>query len=133
MYEDVHIANAFGKKNSLQALTKIVLMMVYHVVAKLTGKMLYDHETEFIYDKLGEKDRILTENEKLKADVQYLYERLSLKRKMIDGKVLSDKEVADTARKILNYYSKQEFAAGLKEIYGCLIELIGFCKKELLQ
>lgn len=85
-----------------------------------------DRETESIYDKLGETDRILAENEKLKADVQRLRDRLALERKVTGGKMLKDKDLADTARKILNYYSsgysKQEFADGLKEIYGYILE-----------
>ncbi len=81
-----------------------------------------DREDTTVYDLMGEKERLLKENEKFKADVERLKERLALERKITKGNYFNENQlnaVAGHLRKIANSnMDKVELMKSLKEVYS---------------
>lgn len=79
-----------------------------------------------LYNILGEKNRLLKENAKLRKDVKRLDEKLKLQRKVTKGMVLKDSDLELVARTILkdakSTYEKAELIEGLREVYNYILE-----------
>lgn len=85
-----------------------------------------DRETETIYDKMGETDRLQKENEKLKADIDRLNERLKIEKQVTHGNYFNENQlnaVAGHLRKISNStYSKENLISQLKDVYSYIVQ-----------
>ncbi len=81
-----------------------------------------DREDTNVYDLVGERDRLLKENEKWKAEVERLNERLALERKVTKGNYFNENQlgaVAGHLRKIANSnMDKVELMKALKDAYS---------------
>ena len=89
------------------------------------GVRYSDRETETIYDKMGETDRLLKEYEKLKADFERVQERLNLERQITHGNVLNERQIGLVAGHLRNLasstYSKDKLTSELKDVYTYLV------------
>ena len=78
-----------------------------------------------VYDIMGEAERIKKENEKLKADVERLNERLKLEGKVTHGKVLNNNHLLQAAGHLRNIgkssIDKVQLAKELKEFFNHII------------
>ncbi len=85
-----------------------------------------DRETESIYDKMGETDRLVKENEKLKADIDRLNERLKIEKQVTHGNHFNENHlnaVAGHLRKIASStYSKENLITQLKDVYSYIAQ-----------
>lgn len=81
-----------------------------------------DRDNVSVYDTMGETDRLIKENEKFKADVERLKERLKIERQVTHGNYFNENQlntVAGHLRKISNSnYSKPELVKQLKDVYS---------------
>lgn len=82
---------------------------------------LSKRDTKSIYDTMGETERIKKENEKLKADVERLNERLKLEKQVTHGNVLNDSHILKAAGHLRNISNsnidKVQLAKSLKSLY----------------
>ena len=85
-----------------------------------------DREDTDVYDLMGEKDRLLKENEKLKADVGRLRERLKIEKQVTHGNYFNENQlgaVATHLRKISrSNMDKVELMKGLKDLYSFIAQ-----------
>ena len=81
-----------------------------------------DREDTSVYDLMGEKERLLKENEKFKAEVERLRERLKIEKKVTKGNFFNENQLGSVAghlRKISNSnIDKVELMKSLKEVYS---------------
>ncbi len=81
-----------------------------------------DRETVSIYDLMGERDRLLKENEKFKVDVEWLKERLKLERQVTNGNFFNKNQLSAVAGHLRNLansdFSKTELIKMLDEVYS---------------
>ena len=81
-----------------------------------------ERDTTSVYDTMGETDRILKENEKFKAEIERLKERLKIERKVTKGNYFNTSQlgaVAGHLRKISkSNMDKVELMKSLKELYS---------------
>ena len=89
---------------------------------KYSKNLLYSkRDTKSIYDTMGETERIKKENEKLKADVERLNERLKLEKQVTHGNVLNDSHILKAAGHLRNIANsnidKVQLARNLKSLY----------------
>ena len=84
-----------------------------------------DRETESVYDIMGERDRILKENEQFKAEIENLKERVELEKKVTNGTVLKNSQLLAAAAHLRNIANsnmdKVELAKALKEVYSFIL------------
>ena len=86
--------------------------------------ILYSDRNEDIsvYEKMGEMERILKENEKFKADVERLKERLELERKVTHGNYFNENQLTAVAGHLRNIakstYDKKILVESLRGIYS---------------
>lgn len=80
-----------------------------------------DRDNVSVYDKMGETDRLIKENEQLKADVERLKERLKIERQVTNGNYFNENQlnaVAGHIRNIANSnYNKKDLVTLLNGIY----------------
>ena len=85
-----------------------------------------DRENESIYDKMGETDRLVKENEKLKEDISRLNERLKIEKQITHGNYFNENHlnaVAGHLRKIASStYSKESLITQLKDVYSYIAQ-----------
>ena len=81
-----------------------------------------DREDTTVYDLMGERDRLLKENERFKADIERLKERLKIEKQVTKGNYFNENQldaVAGHLRNISNSaYDKAELIKGLKDVYS---------------
>ena len=96
------------------------------------GSVIYDLKEDTIlyseredtstYDIMGEKERLIKEKEKFKADFERLKERLEIEKKVTKGTVLNDSHILNAAGHLRNISNstidKVELARSLKEVYS---------------
>ena len=79
-----------------------------------------DRQTETVYDKMGETERIQKENEKLKEDVERLRERVKLEGTVTGGRILNPNQLSAAAGHLRNIsnstYSKEALMKQLQEL-----------------
>ena len=84
-----------------------------------------DRNNVSVYDIMGERDRLLKENEQFKAEIENLKERVALERTVTNGKVLDNNKLLTAAgvlRKLANTnMNKVELARSLKEVYSYIL------------
>ena len=90
---------------------------------KLGESVLYsDRDDTTVYDLMGERDRLLKENERFKADIERLKERLKIEKQVTKGNYFNENQldaVAGHLRNISNStYDKAELIKGLKDVYS---------------
>ena len=75
-----------------------------------------------IYDVMGEKERILKENEKFKAEIERLNERLKIERKVTNGNYFNEKQLGAVAGHLRNIsksnMDKVNLMKSLKGVYS---------------
>ena len=85
-------------------------------------KELFSEKGDSVYDTMGETERIIKENEKLRADVERLRERMKLERTVTHGNVLNNNQLLSVAghlRKLSrSQIDKVELANKLKDLYS---------------
>ena len=85
-------------------------------------KSYSDRMEETVYDKMGETERILKENEKLKADIERLKERLKIERQVTHGNYFNANQLDAVAGHLRNIsksnYSKPELVKLLNDVYS---------------
>ena len=81
-----------------------------------------DREDTTVYDLMGERDRLLKENERFKADVERLNERLKLERKVTHGNFFNENQLGSVAGHLRNIANsnmdKVELMKALKDAYS---------------
>ena len=81
-----------------------------------------DRDDTTVYDLMGERDRLLKENERFKADIERLNERLKIERTVTHGNYFNENQlgaVAGHLRKIANSnMDKVELMKALKDTYS---------------
>ena len=96
-----------------------------------------DREDTSIYDIMGETDRILKENEKLKADVERLNERLKIERKVTKGNFFNANQLGAVAGHLRNISNstidKVELMKSLKDVYSFIAESSEVITEELFE
>ena len=96
-----------------------------------------DREDISVYDILGETDRILAENEKLKADINRLNERLKIERKVTKGNYFNANQLGAVAGHLRNISNstidKVELMKGLKEVYSYIAQSPDMIADELIE
>ena len=96
-----------------------------------------DREDTSIYDIMGETDRILKENEKLKADVERLNERLKIERKVTKGNYFNANQLGAVAGHLRNISNstidKVELMKSLKDVYSFIAESSEVITEELFE
>ena len=102
------------------------------------AEFLYsDREDISVYDILGETDRILAENEKLKADINRLNERLKIERKITKGNYFNANQLGAVAGHLRNISNstidKVELMKGLKEVYSYIAQSPDMIADELIE
>ena len=79
-------------------------------------------DTSSIFDIMGETERVLKENEKLKADIERLKELRNLEKKVTHGKELNNNQILSAAAHLRNIsksdIDKVELAKSLKGLYS---------------
>ena len=80
-----------------------------------------DRDNVSAYEKLGETDKLIKDNEKLKADVERLKERLRIERQVTNGNFFNENQLNAVAGHIRNIadsnYDKKELVHFLNAIY----------------
>ena len=75
-----------------------------------------------IYDVMGEKERLLKENEKFKAEIERLNERLKIERKVTNGNYFNEKQLGAVAGHLRNIsksnMDKVNLMKSLKGVYS---------------
>ncbi len=89
----------------------------------VTPSLLYsDRDNISVYDKIGEVDRLLKENTKLKEDVERLKERLKLERQVTHGNYFNENQLNAVAARLRNIsnsgLSKDKLIPLLKDVYS---------------
>ena len=96
-----------------------------------------DREDISVYDILGETDRILAENEKLKADIARLNERLKIERKVTKGNYFNANQLGAVAGHLRNISNstidKVELMKSLKDVYSFIAESSEVITEELFE
>ena len=81
-----------------------------------------DRDNTSVYDVMGERDRLLKENEKFKAEIERLKERLKLERQITNGNYFNENQLGAVAGHLRNIarstYSKEVLVDGLKDVYS---------------
>ena len=81
-----------------------------------------DRDSTSVYDVMGERDRLLKENEKFKAEIERLKERLKLERQITNGNYFNENQLGAVAGHLRNIarstYSKEVLVDGLKDVYS---------------
>ena len=81
-----------------------------------------ERDTTSVYDTMGETDRILKENEKFKAEIERLKERLKIERKVTKGNYFNTSQLGAVAGHLRNIsksnMDKVELMKSLKELYS---------------
>lgn len=90
---------------------------------ELGESALYSEREDIsVYDIMGEKDRILKENENFKVEIERLKERLKLERKITKGSILNDNQLLSAAGHLRNISNstidKVQLARSLKDVYS---------------
>ena len=84
-----------------------------------------DRDNVSVYDIMGERDRIIKENEAFKAEVENLKERVELERKLTKGTVLNNNHLLAAAGHLRNIANsnidKVELAKRLKDVYSYIL------------
>jgi hypothetical protein len=84
-----------------------------------------DRETDSVYDIMGERDRILKENEQFRKEIENLKERVELEKKVTNGTVLNNNSLLAAAAHLRNIANsnmdKVELAKALKEVYSFIL------------
>ena len=80
-----------------------------------------DREDTSVYDLMGEKERLLKENEKFKAEVERLKERLKIERKVTNGNFFNENQLGAAAGHLRNIsrstINKAKLVESLKDVY----------------
>lgn len=89
----------------------------------LDDELLFsDRDDTSVYDLMGEKERILEENEKFKAEIERLKERLKIERKVTHGNYFNENQLGTVAGHLRNIakstYSKEKLVDSLKDVYS---------------
>lgn len=89
----------------------------------VTPYLLYsDREDTSVYDLMGEKERLLKENEKFKAEVERLNERLKIERKVTNGNFFNENQLGAAAGHLRNIskslIAKDKLVEQLKGVYS---------------
>ena len=89
----------------------------------IDGDVLYsDRDDTSVYDLMGEKARLLKENEKFKAEIERLNERLKLERKVTKGNFFNENQLGAVAGHLRNIsksnIDKVELMKDLKDVYS---------------
>ena len=81
-----------------------------------------DRDDSSVYDIMGEKERILKENETFKAEIERLKERLKIERQVTHGNYFNENQLGAVAGHLRNIakstYSKEKLVDGLKDVYS---------------
>ena len=77
---------------SATSTTKEIISQEFKVV-----KELFSEKGGSVYDTMGETERVIKENEKLRADVERLRERMKLERTVTHGNVLNNNQLLSVA------------------------------------
>ena len=90
------------------------------------GKELFsDKEQTSTYDLMGEKERLPKENEKYKADVERLKERLKIEKTLTHGNRFNENQLGTVAGHLRNIsnstYDKLTLMRELKDVYSYII------------
>lgn len=98
---------SFGDKQSLQENDELLKFS--------------DRDNVSVYDKMGETDRLIKENQKLIEDVERLKERLKIERQVTHGNYLNLNQLGAVAGHLRNIsnsnYSKTDLIKELEELY----------------
>ena len=82
----------------------------------------YSEKEQGIYDVMGETERIRKENEKFKAEVERLKERLKIERKVTNGNYFNENQLGAVAGHLRNIsksnMDKVELMKSLKDVYS---------------
>ena len=75
-----------------------------------------------VYDRMGETERIRKENEKFKAEIERLKERLKIERKVTHGNYFNENQLGTVAGHLRNIsksnYDKVKLMKSLKDVYS---------------
>ena len=90
---------------------------------ELGKSVLYsERDDTSVYDIMGEKERILKENEKFKAEIERLKERLKIERMVTHGNYFNENQLGAVAGHLRNISNsnidKVELMKALKEVYS---------------
>ena len=84
--------------------------------------ILYSEKEQGIYDLMGEAERIKKENEKFKAEVERLNERLKIERQVTHGNYFNENQLGAVAGHLRNIsksnMDKVELMKSLKDVYS---------------
>ena len=84
-----------------------------------------DRDNVSVYDIMGERDRILKENEQFRKEIENLKERVELEKKVTNGTVLNNNSLLAAAAHLRNIANsnmdKVELAKALKEVYSFIL------------
>lgn len=82
----------------------------------------YSEKEQGIYDRMGETERIRKENEKFKAEIERLNERLKIERKVTHGNYFNENQLGTVAGHLRNIsnsnYDKVKLMKSLKDVYS---------------
>ena len=97
----------------------------------------FSEKEKSVYDILGETDRVIAENEKLKADIARLNERLKIERKVTKGNYFNANQLGAVAGHLRNISNstidKVELMKGLKEVYSYIAQSPDMIADELIE
>ena len=90
---------------------------------KASSDILYaDREETSVYDLMGERDRLLKENEEFKADIERLKERLELERQVTHGNHFNQNQLGSVAGHLRNIsrsnMDKVQLMRQLRDVYA---------------
>ena len=81
-----------------------------------------DRDDTTVYDRMGETERIKKENEKFKAEIERLNERLKIERKVTHGNYFNENQLGAVAGHLRNIsksnYDKVKLMKSLKDVYS---------------
>ena len=123
--ENDNIKSYYAKKLSVKR-TYIdnMLKKDNQFLAKLSlDETRYSEKEDTVYSIMGETDRILKENEKFKAEIERLKERLALEKKVTGGKHFNENQLSAVAghlRKLANNSTmdKVELMKAIRDLYS---------------
>ncbi len=84
-----------------------------------------EREDTSVYDTMGETERIKKENEKFKAEVERLKERLKIERKVTNGNYFNENQLGAVAGHLRNIskslIAKDKLVDSLKDVYSFIV------------